>query len=91
MTHQRKTVSYTSATIEQVQAMRYDGKIYLHHQAACQGYVSRKSTGRVLEYRGRYGVGYVIDTPRRDTTRYIHRSYYVLPKQAEQQQQTTKH
>ena len=82
MTHQRNSVSSTSTTIEQVQAMRRAGQLHIHHQAACQGYVSRKSAGRVLEYRGRYGIGYVIDTPRRDTTRYIHRTYYVQPKHA---------
>ena len=82
MTHQRNTVSPTSATIAQVEAKRLSGDLHIHHQAACQGYVSRKSAGRVLEYRGRYGVGYVIDTPRRDTTRYIHRTYYVQLKQA---------
>jgi len=82
MTHQRNTVSRTSATIAQVESLREAGELKISHQAACQGYISRKSAGRVLEYRGRYGVGYVIDTPRRDTTRYIHRTYYVQPKQA---------
>lgn len=82
MTHQRNTVSTTSATISDVIRMRLSGALRIHHHAACQGYVSRKSAGRVLEYRGRFGVGYVIDTPRRDTTRYIHRTYYVQPKQA---------
>jgi len=82
MTHQRNTVSSTRTTIAQVEILREAGKLHIHHQAACQGYVSRKSPGRVLEYHGRYGVGYVIDTPRRDTTRYIHRTYYVQPKQA---------
>jgi hypothetical protein len=82
MTHQRNTTKHTSTTIMDVVAMRLSGALHVHHQAACQGYVSRKSPGRVLEYRGRFGVGYVIDTPRRDTTRYIHRTYYVQPKQS---------
>ena len=82
MTHQRNTVSHTRATIAQVESLRASGELQIHHKAACQGYVSRKSAGRVLRYQGRYGVGYVIDTPRRDTTRYIHRTYYVQPKQA---------
>ena len=82
MTHQRNTVSHSSVTIAQVESLREAGELQIHHQAACQGYVSRKSPGRVLRYKGRYGVGYVIDTPRRDTTRYIHRTYYVQPKQA---------
>jgi hypothetical protein len=82
MTHQRNTTKHTSATIMDIMSMRLSGDLRIHHQAACQGYVSRKSAGRVLEYRGRFGVGYVIDTPRRDTTRYIHRTYYVQPKQA---------
>jgi len=82
MTHQRNTVAFTAVTIEQVESLRKAGKLQIHHQAACQGYVSRKSPGRVLRYKGRYGVGYVIDTPRHDTTRYIRRTYYVQPKQA---------
>ena len=82
MTHQRNTVSTTSATVVDIMNMRLSGSLKVHHKAACQGYVSRKSAGRVLEYRGRFGVGYVIDTPRHDTTRYIHRTYYVQPKQA---------
>ena len=82
MTHQRNTVSHSSVTLEQVESLREAGKLQISHQAACQGYVSRKSLGRVLRYQGRYGVGYVIDTPRRDTTRYIHRTYYVQTKQA---------
>ena len=76
------TITATRATIAQVESLRESGKLRISHQAACQGYISRKSAGRVLEYRGRYGIGYVIDTPRRDTTRYIHRTYYVQPKQA---------
>lgn len=48
-----------------------------HHSASRRGYVSRKSNGFVEPYSGRFGTGYVIVTPRFDTTRYVDVSYYL--------------
>lgn len=59
-------------TIEEIKKnYRYD------HTAAHRGYVSRKSSGEVSRYEGRFGKGYTIDTPRWDTTNYCNREYWV--------------
>lgn len=51
-----------------------------YHSAMKQGYVSRKSEGIVEPYKGRYGEGYVLLSPRWDTTRYCTISYYIKRK-----------
>lgn len=52
----------------------------LHHTSFASGYVSRKSDGRVWAYVGRFGVGYVIDRPNFDSTRFFFREYYIEDK-----------
>ena len=48
----------------------------LHHTAAARGYISR--VGYVVRpYKGRFGEGYVVESPRWDTTCYHWRTYYV--------------
>lgn len=49
----------------------------LHHTASRRGYVSRSSSGKVEEYNGRFGKGYIIVRPRWDTTQYVYIEYYV--------------
>lgn len=49
----------------------------LHHIASRRGYVSRKSDGIVEHYTGKFGNGYVLVTPRFDTTQYVNVSYYI--------------
>ena len=48
-----------------------------HHTASRRGYESRKSKGHVEPYNGRFGKGYVVVTPRRDTTQYVNVTYYI--------------
>lgn len=48
-----------------------------HHTATAQGYVSRKLACRVEPYNGKFGNGYAVYTPRRDSTRYCYVSYYI--------------
>lgn len=48
-----------------------------HHTASRRGYVSRKSEGRIEVYKGLFGEGYVVITPRWDTTQYVYVTYYV--------------
>lgn len=48
-----------------------------HHTASRRGYVSRKSSGHVEAYSGRFGRGYIVITPRYDTTRYVNITYYI--------------
>lgn len=53
-----------------------------HHESTAKGYVSRKSHagGGVLAYpyEGRFGKGYVVFSPRYDTTNYCFVRYYLL-------------
>lgn len=48
-----------------------------HHTASRKGYISRKLYGVVEPYKGRFGEGYAILWPRKDTTRFVYISYYI--------------
>lgn len=53
-----------------------------HHTSSMRGYVSRKPNedgtyGKVCEYNGRFGEGYVLLTPRWDTTNYVYVTYFI--------------
>ena len=48
-----------------------------HHTASRRGYVSRRSDGIVLPYDGRYGTGYIVLTPRWDSSWYVWCHYYI--------------
>ena len=54
-----------------------DPNYRLHHSASRRGYISRNSDGRVEAYRGRFGIGYLLVTPRHDTTQYVNIAYYI--------------
>lgn len=55
-----------------------NGQVYkLHHTASRRGYESRKGNGHLEEYNGRFGKGYVLVTPRWDTTQYVYVTYYI--------------
>jgi hypothetical protein len=71
------TTSFTSKSIAEIKAMHAAGELRLSHSAKKQGYVSRKTDGIVREYHGKFGTGYVIDSPLHDTTRYFSRTYYI--------------
>ena len=53
---------------------------YYHHRASRRGYISRKCEGKIEPYNGRFGEGYIIVTPRRDTTQYVDIDYYIKEK-----------
>jgi hypothetical protein len=42
-----------------------------------RGYLSRKGSGKIIEYKGKYGEGVAHMTPRWDTTQYITVDYYI--------------
>ena len=50
----------------------------LHHVGSRRGYESRKSIGHVESYKGRFGEGYIIISPRFDTTQYVNVEYYLF-------------
>lgn len=70
-------------TVNEIKQMVCDGRLTEHHTASCRGYVSRKIDGVVRRYSGRYGTGWTVETPRWDSTRFCHITYYIddLPKQ----------
>lgn len=49
----------------------------LHHISSRRGYISRRGGDQVEPYNGRFGTGYIIASPRWDTTRYITITYYI--------------
>lgn len=52
--------------------------LQLHHTALARGYVSRRGTGRMEAYRGRFGLGVTYHAPSHGMTSYHPVSYYVL-------------
>ena len=62
---------------DELRRLENDGILYKHHTSTRLGYVSRKSSGIVNHYSGRFGIGYTLDEPRFDTTKYINRTYYI--------------
>lgn len=60
-----------------IDELRNDPQYMFHHTSMRRGYVSRRSRGTVVPYKGRFGEGYMILTPRRDTTRYMDAHYYI--------------
>ena len=60
------------------EAITVNGKTYtLHHTASRRGYESRKSSGHLEQYSGRFGEGFILVTPRYDTTQYVNIAYYI--------------
>jgi len=60
-------------TVEEIKAAGYK----YHHSASRRGYLSRKGGAKIEEYKGRFGEGYAVITPRFDTTQYVTITYYV--------------
>lgn len=48
-----------------------------HHTGSRRGYESRKGDGHIEPYKGRFGEGYIIISPRYDTTQYVNVEYYI--------------
>lgn len=61
--------------------LRKDSRYYMHHTSYYKGYVSRTADYDALPvhpYKGRFGIGYTVDLPSYESTRYCRRQYYVL-------------
>lgn len=58
--------------------MQGQDPLTLHHTALARGYVSRRGTGRMEAYRGRFGIGVTYHAPSHNMTSYHPISYYVL-------------
>ena len=57
----------------ETERLKEQGYIH-HHTAAARSYMSMVG---VHPYKGRFGEGYIVEWPRRDTTKYHWRAYYV--------------
>ena len=64
-------------TIDDIKKMVDNKELREHHTASARGYISRKSSGVVKEYTGKFGQGYTISYPRLDTTQYYTVVYYI--------------
>lgn len=64
-------------TLEELKTLEAAGTIREHHTASRRGYISRKSAGKIEAYKGRFGTGYALITPRRDTSQYVYVTYFV--------------
>lgn len=60
------------------QDMLGNDPLRLHHTSLARGYVSRRGTGRMEAYRGRFGIGVTYHAPSHNMTSYHPISYYVL-------------
>ena len=67
----------TPNTAADLQALVAAGELRELHTSSERGYVSRKSTGYVQSYKGKFGTGYKLLTPRFDTTQYCDVTYFV--------------
>lgn len=58
-------------------------KYEFHHAAWHSGYVSRKINDLdciAVKYSGRYGNGYIVDIPTRESSQFCIRQYWILRK-----------
>ena len=60
------------------QDMLGNDPLHLHHTALARGYVSRRGTGHMEAYRGRFGLGVTYHAPSHNMTSYHPISYYTL-------------
>lgn len=60
-----------------VEELRTHKSYKLHHTASRKGYESRKTSGHVEPYSGKFGKGFILVTPRWDTTRFVNIEYYI--------------
>ena len=68
-------------TFTELTEMVKNGTLYLHHSAYFSGYVSRTIKEKDLvayPYKGHFGVGYVVDFPNWNSTRFCYRTYYIF-------------
>ncbi len=66
--------------IEELEKLVKKGILIKLHTSYRRGYVSRKSKGIISPYKGRFGKGFVLDTPCYHSTSYHFRTYFVYTK-----------
>ena len=71
----------TPISYQQLSEMLNEGTLYEHHSAYFSGYVSRTRKDEDIiayPYKGHFGVGYVVDFPNWNSTRFSYRTYYIF-------------
>ena len=71
----------TPISYQQLREMLHEGTLYEHHSAYFSGYVSRTRKDEDIiayPYKGHFGVGYVVDFPNWNSTRFSYRTYYIF-------------
>ena len=63
--------------IDELKKLVEQGSIKELHTSYRRGYISRKSKGVVSSYKGRFGHGFVVDSPCYHSTQYHFRTYFV--------------
>lgn len=64
-------------TLEELRKAVENKELFLHHTATAQGYISRKSSGYVVEYNGKFGKGFKHCLPNFNSTYYYLVTYYI--------------
>lgn len=67
-------------TREELEAKVENGELVKLHTSWKRGYVSRKSSGYVSPYKGRFGEGYILETPSWRSSEYCYVTYFVKKK-----------
>ena len=64
-------------TVSEIEALVAAGKLRRSHTGSRRGYTSRKGNGYVEAYKGKFGEGFAVISPRFDTTRYVDVTYFL--------------
>jgi hypothetical protein len=64
-------------TVDEIEKAVQAGSLRSIGPSMWRGYVSRKGKGHVAPYKGKYGSGYCVYRPNRESTRYSFVTYYV--------------
>lgn len=60
-----------------IDELKSNDNYFVHHTANRRGYESRRGEGRIEEYNGKFGNGYIHVQPRFDTNQYVNVTYYI--------------
>ncbi len=74
------TTNYSKITTAELTSKIESGEVRQGHKVMWRGYVSRKSDGAVLDYKGKFGEGFILLTPNWDSSRYCFATYYINAK-----------
>jgi hypothetical protein len=64
-------------TTNELKKLVENGTLKEHHSSWHRGYVSRKGDGVVREYSGKFGKGYILESPSWKSTNYDLITYYI--------------